>query len=481
MRTLYIDRDPDTFRDIALHLQGYHITPRDAEHFVKLFADSQFYSRKPIGKYRIGCRLTTIVPRLTKQLFNSDIFVRIGRTPFQIPRDLFSGPGDSPNFFSLGFAHFFSTPSEAFPGLDRDALLRPPSIKPPAVPSRNGETFSELIQLLQGYNVEIRNSAHRSRLLRDARYFHLKGLEQKLIPCEISYNLRRQQSEILIRLDDIRQSGVSFIPDKALSESDSGSVSGAQPVNASPCAPPISKVDSPAPSITSSSAVSRAGYVSYARPFTDDHANSNIMVLEISAAESTSLFLPWSAPKAPQYSPLEVEFRATFHNSTLARITSLFSVIASKMGLPATQPLGLMYLQSGGGVAAQPVSPANSGVSDRRVRVRLETDCALEIDGSPAELHVDSDTRRIGIRRPRSSTWLWGGSKPDFEASHLRADEQDPEVEWTVKRAHWRLRVEPLAPDAESDGRRMQVVLCGVRLEVFTAERARNASRGFLS
>ena len=45
MRTLYIDRDPDTFRDIALHLQGYHIVPRDGEHFVKLFADAQFYSR----------------------------------------------------------------------------------------------------------------------------------------------------------------------------------------------------------------------------------------------------------------------------------------------------------------------------------------------------------------------------------------------------------------------------------------------------
>jgi hypothetical protein len=44
---LYIDRDPETFRDIALHLQGYHISPRDAEHYVRLFADAQFYSRKP--------------------------------------------------------------------------------------------------------------------------------------------------------------------------------------------------------------------------------------------------------------------------------------------------------------------------------------------------------------------------------------------------------------------------------------------------
>jgi hypothetical protein len=44
IRTLYIDRDPVTFKDISLHLQGYHIAPRDGSHFVKLFADAQFYS-----------------------------------------------------------------------------------------------------------------------------------------------------------------------------------------------------------------------------------------------------------------------------------------------------------------------------------------------------------------------------------------------------------------------------------------------------
>lgn len=48
IRTLYIDRDPMTFQDIALHLQGYHVHPRDATHFVRLFADAQFYSRKPL-------------------------------------------------------------------------------------------------------------------------------------------------------------------------------------------------------------------------------------------------------------------------------------------------------------------------------------------------------------------------------------------------------------------------------------------------
>jgi hypothetical protein len=138
------------------------------------------------------------------------------------------------------------------------------------------------------------------------------------------------------------------------------------------------------------------------------------------------------------------------------------------MGLPATQPLGLMYLQTGSGVAAQPVSPANSGMSERRVRVRLDTDCALEIDSAAAEIRIDQPSGRIGIRRDRDKTWVWGGDNEPTESE---------EVEWVVKRAHWRLRVEPVDYEGE---RRMQVVLCGVRLEAFTVERRRNFERGFL-
>lgn len=71
MRTLFIDRDPVTFRDISLHLQGarvndfghavlllilqtlgYYVQPRDSTHFVKLFADSQFYSCKAFFIYQ---------------------------------------------------------------------------------------------------------------------------------------------------------------------------------------------------------------------------------------------------------------------------------------------------------------------------------------------------------------------------------------------------------------------------------------------
>lgn len=493
LRTLYIDRDPVTFRDISLHLQGYHVKPRDGEHFVRLFADAQFYS----------------LPRLTKQLFNMDIFIRIGQRDFQIPRDLFSSHGDSPNFFSLGFAQFFSTPSEVFPGLDRRSLLRPPSILPPAVPNRSGDTFAELLKLLQGYAVNIRDEAHRAELLRDARYFHLKGLEQRLIPCDISFNLARNTSEILIRLEDIRQSGVSFTPDSSTSagaNSTSNTASpgataaqgvtphGSKPPTPSPISGAASGSGSGPASGTGSStgAIARttnSGTVSYARPYTDDHANTNILILEIGAPESTRLHFP-STPTFASSNPPSLDLRATFSGQTLARITSLFSVVASKMGLPATQPLGLMMMQSGGGVAAQPVSPANSGVSESRVRVRWESDAWVECDGYAVEVARDAEGR-VGVRRQRSShknhpndddeegsededeatderDWVWGGPRDsDYE-----------EHEWIVNRGHWRLRLEPVE-SADGIGR-MQVVMCAVRIEAMSGEKARNRRRGFL-
>lgn len=424
------------------------------------------------------------MPRLTKQLFSTDIFVRIGGVPFQIPRDLFSSPGDSPNYFSLGFAQFFSTPSEVFPGLDRNALLRPPSISPPSVPNRNGETFGELVQMLQGYPLDIRNDVHRSQLLRDARYFHLRGLEQRLIPCEISYNLRRGQSEILIRLDDIRPSGVSFNPDPTTSNSGSGAGSNApSQVGVSTAA----SSEPPNPSPSRNTPQYTPGTVSYARPYTDDHTNTKTLILELSSNESTTLHLPIVAPKILPSEPLTLSMRATFHGSTLARLTSLFSVISSKIGLPATQSLGLVMHQTSSNATARPVSPTSPSLSERRIRVRVDSDCYLEIDHEPAELAVDPITGRLGIlraadaRRYRHDSslrseaheWIWGGGR---KSKVVVEDGEEVEESIVVKRAHWRIRVE----NAEGGTAKMVAVLCGVRLEGYSQERGRNQGRGFL-
>lgn len=381
----------------------------------------------------------------------------MGDRDFRIPRDLFSSPGDSPNYFSLGFAHFWSTPSEVFPGLDRTALLRPPSIVPPAVPNKSGQIFGELVRILQGYPAEIRNENHRAQLLRDARYFHLRGLEQKLIPCDISFNNIRKRLDILIRLEDVRQSGISFSSDSPPQDTSSNET-GSQRSGSKP-ATPSSTVDpnvSPAPG---------PGWVVYARPYVDD--NHHELVLEI-GAEAMRLDLS--------------SMRTSFIGQTKARISSLFGVIASKMGLPATQPLGLMMLASGGGVAAQPPTPANSGISSERVKVRIGPDAHVVVDGDevewrrtddPSEHMMEEVQSRLGKRKRTSAT-----VEPASAGASTVAEDRMPDAEeWVITRGHWRLRVEALP----SDPGRLEVVMCAVRLEALTGERARNANRGFLS
>ena len=388
------------------------------------------------------------------QLFDSEIFIEIGGQNFQIPRDLFSSPGDSPNFFSLGFAAFFSSPNETFPGLERQGLLRPPSIRPPSVPSRSAHIFSELLHLLRGYPLHIRNSDHRLELLRDCRYFHLRGLEQRLIPHSISFNVERNRSEIVIRLEDIKQSGVSF----------AGDVS---PSDRSPL----------------------GGWVNYARPLVDETRHE--LILEIND-EST-----------------KVDFRgmrADFQGDSKARITSLFQVVANKMNLPTNVPLGLMM--SSGGAAAQPVSPGNTPLSEDRVKIRIESDAHIVLDG---EEHIRNsngldqydgssgiDTildvgRTTSVPQATGMNLAPGWPQADQHLSpqisrppsavqpprkRKRRGSLDEFGEWIIRKGQWRLRVQPKA-DPNVEG--MEIVLHAVKINALSGQKGRNALRDFLT
>ncbi len=289
-------------------------------------------------------------------------------------------------------------------------MLRPPSIIPPSVPNKSGEIFGELMKMLQGYDVEIKNETHRASLLRDARYFHLKGLEQRLVPCQKSYNLRKGQNEVLIMLEDIRQSGISF----ALDSTDSGS-------------------ELPMAS----------GYVSYARPYTDDATSNSVLIVETSSSESATIHL--ASPSAARSD--HVNALVTFHGDTLRRMTSLLKIIASKIGLPSTQALGLTQTD----FANPLVTSVNSRIIEPQVSVRVESDCALTIDNK----------------------------ETDYESSiaGLMPTEKAGTPEWVVRRAHWRIRVEPIDGAKEVQ---MQAILEPVRIEAFTKERSRNATRSFL-
>ncbi|KAL2755455.1 hypothetical protein ACRALDRAFT_1076919 [Sodiomyces alcalophilus JCM 7366] len=468
IRTLYIDRDPATFHDISLHLQGYHVKPRDGTHFVRLFADAQFYS----------------LPRLISQLFEEDIFISIGHREFQIPRDIFNGPGNTPNFFSLGFALFFSRPDDLFPGLDREGLLRPPSIAPPAVDNRSADIFAELIDLLRGYPVAIRDETHRAALLRDCRYFNFKGLEQKLIPHHISFNQSRRRAEIVIRIEDILKSGISVAVDEA--------VPPGQPVAG---LSPLGDVAGPLVS-----------WVQYARPYVD--ARPAELVLEI-GGEATCLHHPPGGDghrggKSP---------RVEFFREARTRVARLFEVIATKMNLPpTTQPLGL--LMASGGASSQPPTPGHTPLSEDRVRVIVGPDAHVVLDGRPftppplrlssvmgtpatgtstatataSSMFIPPHLADLGIS-PTGYDMHEDGQ--DLSRKRRRLDmygmagvgevegegQSGSDASWIIKTGQWRLMVRgPTGGDKTS----AECVLVAVRLEAYSSESTRNASRAFL-
>ncbi|CAG8900355.1 unnamed protein product [Penicillium nalgiovense] len=241
IRTLYIDRDPTTFREIARHLQGYHVRPQDGAQFVKLFADAQFYTSVRVRMLYSNRRPT--LPDPSRYLLRS-------RVP---------GPGP-PGSLATSRHH------------------------PPSVPNRSADVFDELLHLLRGYPLHIRNEDHRASLLRDCRYFHLRGLEQKLIPHQITTNPFNHRLEIVIRLEDVRPSGIQFA---------SGTVSGSP----------------------------MGGMVTYTRPFVDESAAD----LVVQIGDESSLIHRGS-------------MRADFLGLSKQRIASLLQTVGKKMNLPDSHP-----------------------------------------------------------------------------------------------------------------------------------------------
>lgn len=422
--------------------------PRDGTHFVRLFADAQFYS----------------LPKLISQLYEESIFISIGHREFQIPRDSFSEPGNSPNFFSLGFAIFFSNPSaDLFPGLDREGLIRPPSILPPSVPNRSADTFAELLHLLRGYPVDIRSDAHRAALLRDCRYFNFKGVEQRLIPHSIGFNQSRGKDEIALRLEDILKSGISVLPER---------------------------ID-----IAARERDNFLGWVNYARPFVDSSQRPLELVLEI-GGECTRLHFDKDGAGGGT--------RLEFFREVRTRVTKLFEVIASKLNLPpTTQPLGL--LMASGGASSQPATPGNTPLSEDLVKCVLEAETAVTLDGQSFTGHLPSifdsadDVFETGggggnMSAPSSA----GPANMDSPASFAGLSLNPPRKRrraadgsvvggdggaglpsrgfWIVRTGQWRLRIQ-----AAKNGRSaVECVLIAVKLDAMSGEHARNEARAFL-
>lgn len=193
---LYLDRSSVVFEKISHHLQGYYVVPENETTFIWLYSDARYYN----------------LPRLMKQLSESEVFIRIGEKQFRVPRDIFSHPGDHPNFFTHGFRAFFGQEPESTMSKN---LIRPPPIAPPTVTNRSGKLFEELLSLLRGQHLEVTSEEHRKALLRECKYYRFKGLEQRLTPHDIVWTAiegaepEDMHEEIMINLQDIRVNQIS--------------------------------------------------------------------------------------------------------------------------------------------------------------------------------------------------------------------------------------------------------------------------------
>lgn len=131
----------------------------------------------------------------------------IGHRSFRINRNVFSQPGDSPNFFTLGFGAFFGSDMSQPPSKQ---FIRPPPMAPPTVPNRSGELFGDLLAVLQGSPVKVKSEEHRLLLLKECRYYRLRNLEQRFIKHEMSVNRARGTKEITVNIEDVKIGELTF-------------------------------------------------------------------------------------------------------------------------------------------------------------------------------------------------------------------------------------------------------------------------------
>lgn len=317
--------------------------------------------------------------------------------------------------------------------------------------------------MLRGYPLTIKDEDHRNQLLKDARYYNLRGLEQKLIPHEITFNLEQRVTEIVIRLQDLKPSQISAVYERQ----------------------PLPDEDHFLPR--------KRRYVHYARPFISEPHHA--LILEICASKATEPILLDHTTK-----------RITVFGNTRSRITALFQTIANKLNLPTTVPLGLMMAE-GANPESRGKGPGSTGLSEEKIMADISTEACVKVDGEEwvdedIELFGEKDTPAVEVEDFADTLLDWprtplqideiastkrplGSPSDDRLTKRRRAGDNQAERHiWTVDKSQWRLRLQSTSI-AENDGpeeeRRVEIVMVAVKIEATSGEKARNIRRRFLS
>ncbi|GEQ72034.1 hypothetical protein JCM33374_g5720 [Metschnikowia sp. JCM 33374] len=188
-KTLFIDRNPVVFEKVYMHLQGYHINVDTDHEFVYLWQDAYYFC----------------LTRLQKLLNDEALIATIGNKMFKIPRTFLYGPGNHPNFFSIGMEGL-STKSTVLNSTV--SLIRPPPQRPTLTANRSPVLFADLLELFWGNYEVIRDDEHRNNLIKECRYYRFLQLEQKIIKHKIIRNPFTQKEEIIININNLSSTGI---------------------------------------------------------------------------------------------------------------------------------------------------------------------------------------------------------------------------------------------------------------------------------
>lgn len=267
------------------------------------------------------------------------------------------------------------------------------------------------------------------------------------------------REEIVLRIEDLKRSGISVAPDVAANNAYS--------------------------------------WVNYARPFTNEPDRE--LILEI-GGEATKI--DWKTR------------RAEFTGDTKARVTALFQVVANKLNLPTNRALGTYMVT--GTANSRATSPGSTPLSEDKVKIRIQRDCYITLDGEeysegqsappqqpPQAQPTDSeelpnafdDSPHPKLNSPPS--WPPGTASPSargvasptpnpapgFSRRMRRRGSMDEMGVWIVKRGQWRLKVQDVPPTPGNPGTAggKEIVLYGVKIEALSGEYGRNLCRGFLN
>ena len=208
--------------------------------------------------------------------------------------------------------------------------------------------------------------------------------------------------------------------------------------------------------------------MNYARPFVDDRAYE--LVLEI-GDECTRLHLS--------------SMRCEFFGDGKTRVSRLFEVIATKLNLPTSQPLGLLMKK--GGASSQPASPGNTPISEDWVRCVLGEESFVRLDGREWRGHTsgleDSNSGNRSVATSGDEGDGGGGLLHPSQPSRKRRRTEmssgggEEKESWVVKTGQWRLRVQ----NARNGKGGIECVLIAVKIDAVSGERGRNMQRLFLA